>query len=138
MLVKCMVLLLCVFSLFFVSGCVATLGKSNLPEVQSLRNENSDLKNELRTKDEEINSLRDTLNSRGVIRQSGVAEIKSRPSSKQIQTALKNAGCYEGVIDGKIGKQTRQAIKKFQKDNNLDVDGKAGKKTWSLLGKYLY
>ncbi len=138
MFTKCMVLFLCVFSLLLVSGCVTTIGKSNIPEVQSLRNENSDLKNELRAKDEEIDSLKDALNSRGVLRQSGVAEIKSRPNSKQIQTALKNAGCYEGAIDGKVGKQTRQAIKKFQKDNNLDVDGKAGKKTWSLLSKYLY
>ncbi len=138
MFTKCMVLFLCVFLLLLVSGCVTTIGKSNIPEVQTLRNENSDLKNELRVKDEEIDSLKDALNSRGVLRQSGVAEIKSRPNSKQIQTALKNAGCYEGAIDGKIGKQTRQAIKKFQKDNNLDVDGKTGKKTWSLLSKYLY
>ena len=138
MLAKRIVLLLCIIPLLLVSGCVATIGKYNASEMQSLRNQVSVLEKELRGKDEEIGSLRDALNTRGRERVSTAAEIKSRPNSKQIQLALKNAGCYQGVIDGKIGKQTRQAIKKFQKDNNLSVDGKTGKKTWSLLSKYLY
>jgi peptidoglycan hydrolase-like protein with peptidoglycan-binding domain len=59
------------------------------------------------------------------------------PSSKEIQTALKNAGLYEGAIDGKIGPKTQEAIKKFQQENNLKVDGKVGPKTWAVLKKYL-
>ncbi|MCM8792068.1 MAG: peptidoglycan-binding protein, partial [Candidatus Omnitrophica bacterium] len=55
-----------------------------------------------------------------------------------IQIALKNAGYNPGEIDGKMGKQTRQAIRAFQKANGLVVDGKVGKRTWSLLREYLY
>jgi carboxyl-terminal processing protease len=51
--------------------------------------------------------------------------------------ALKNAGYDPGKIDGKMGKQSSEAIKAFQKANNLPVDGKVGKKTWSLLRDYL-
>jgi len=59
------------------------------------------------------------------------------PSKKDIQTALKNAGFYDGAIDGKFGPKTIEAIKKFQQENNLKVDGKVGHKTWTVLKKYL-
>lgn len=60
-----------------------------------------------------------------------------KPTSKEIQTALKNAGFYGGEIDGKIGPQSKKAIEEFQKVNSLEVDGKVGPKTWAVLGKYL-
>ena len=60
-----------------------------------------------------------------------------KPSNQQIQTALKNAGLYTGLVDGKIGLLTRKAIEEFQKNNGLVVDGKVGPKTWSLLSKHL-
>jgi peptidoglycan hydrolase-like protein with peptidoglycan-binding domain len=60
-----------------------------------------------------------------------------KPSSQQIQTALKNAGYYAGKVDGKIGPLSKEAIKKFQAANNLNVDGKVGPKTWELLSKHL-
>lgn len=56
---------------------------------------------------------------------------------KQIQVALKKAGLYLGPIDGKIGPKTRQAIKAFQKKNNLKPDGIVGKATWEKLKQYL-
>jgi peptidoglycan hydrolase-like protein with peptidoglycan-binding domain len=55
---------------------------------------------------------------------------------QKIQTALKNAGLYNGSIDGKIGPGTRKAIEAFQKDHNLKVDGKVGPKTWTALEPY--
>jgi peptidoglycan hydrolase-like protein with peptidoglycan-binding domain len=55
---------------------------------------------------------------------------------QKIQTALKNAGLYNGSIDGKIGPGTRKAIETFQKDHNLKVDGKVGPKTWLALEPY--
>ncbi len=58
-------------------------------------------------------------------------------SIRQIQTALKNAGFYKGPIDGKLGTQTKSAIKKFQKAQGLKADGVVGKKTASALSKYL-
>jgi len=62
---------------------------------------------------------------------------KKTLTKKEIQIALKDAGFYKGSIDGKIGKNTKHAIKEFQKANGLKADGKAGKKTMSLLAQYL-
>jgi len=56
---------------------------------------------------------------------------------KEIQTALKNAGFYSGSIDGKVGKQTKKAIREFQKANGLKADGIVGPKTRDLLLQYL-
>jgi len=58
-------------------------------------------------------------------------------SSKDIQTALKNAGFYTGTIDGKIGPKTKKAIEEFQAAKGLKADGKVGPKTWAELAKYL-
>lgn len=60
-----------------------------------------------------------------------------KPSNKEIQIALKNAGFYAGAIDGDIGSKTEKAIRDFQAANNLTVDGKVGPKTWAVLSKYL-
>ncbi|PIQ87792.1 MAG: hypothetical protein COV73_02265 [Candidatus Omnitrophica bacterium CG11_big_fil_rev_8_21_14_0_20_43_6] len=68
---------------------------------------------------------------------SQIGEVKQRLSVKQIQTALKNAGYFQGEVDGKMGKQTRQAIRDFQKANNLQVDGRVGKNTSKALLAYL-
>jgi len=60
-----------------------------------------------------------------------------KPTGIEIQTALKNAGYYTGLIDGKIGPQTKKAIEEFQKANGLQADGKVGPKTWSVLSTHL-
>ena len=56
---------------------------------------------------------------------------------QQIQTALKNAGFYNGAIDGKIGPASKRAIEQFQTQNNLKADGKVGPKTWAAMEVYL-
>ena len=53
-----------------------------------------------------------------------------------IQRALKNAGYYQGTLDGKVGSRTQQAIKNFQKDNGLETDGVCGRQTWSRLQSF--
>jgi peptidoglycan hydrolase-like protein with peptidoglycan-binding domain len=63
--------------------------------------------------------------------------VSAKPNSRQIQTALKNAGYYIGEIDGKLGRMSRKAIEDFQEANGLAVDGKVGPKTWSALGRYI-
>lgn len=60
-----------------------------------------------------------------------------KPTPIEIQTALKNANFYAGVIDGKLGPKTKKAITDFQKANGLAGDGRVGPKTWSVLSKYL-
>jgi peptidoglycan hydrolase-like protein with peptidoglycan-binding domain len=62
---------------------------------------------------------------------------KSKQTMRDIQAALKNAGFYEGKIDGIFGPKTKKAIEEFQAKNNLKVDGKVGPKTWSMLSAYL-
>ena len=56
---------------------------------------------------------------------------------KQIQTALKNAGLYQGNVDGKLGPASKKAIETFQTNNGLKADGKVGPKTWAALQPYL-
>lgn len=60
-----------------------------------------------------------------------------KPTTLEIQTALKNAGYYAGSVDGKKGPLTKKAIEDFQKGNGLSVDGKVGPKTWDVLSSYL-
>ena len=39
-------------------------------------------------------------------------------------------------VDGKFGKNTETAVKKFQAEHGLQVDGIVGVKTWAMLEKY--
>ncbi len=61
----------------------------------------------------------------------------AKPSVEEIQKALKNAGLYQGKIDGILGSKTKKAIVDFQTQNNLKPDGKVGPKTWDKLKGYL-
>ena len=61
----------------------------------------------------------------------------AKPSKKEIQRALKNAGFYQGTVDGRIGAQTREAIRTFQQVHGLKADGVVGKQTWEKLAPYL-
>ncbi len=53
---------------------------------------------------------------------------------KAIQEALKERGIYNGSIDGKFGKGTQDAVKKFQKQQGLSADGICGPQTLKKLG----
>ena len=123
------------------SGC-ATFGKKKDLDIQGLKNQVTALETQLQNKDQEISSLRDDLDKAIQDKKSSsqdkiVIEPKSRHNTKQIQVALRNAGYNSGRIDGRMGRQTREAIKAFQRANNLPADGKVGKKTWALLKEYL-
>ena len=65
------------------------------------------------------------------------AALMAKHSKRDIQQALKNAGFYQGSVDGKIGPQTHEAIKQFQQANGLKVDGIVGRHTWAKLAPYL-
>jgi len=43
--------------------------------------------------------------------------------NKRIQQALKDAGVYNGPIDGAIGKGSMQAVERFQKENGMATGG---------------
>ena len=66
-----------------------------------------------------------------------VAIAKDRTRDQEIQTALKNAGLYNGKIDGKLGPASKKAIEEFQTQNGLKADGKVGPKTWAALSANL-
>ncbi len=63
--------------------------------------------------------------------------IRVKVSAEKIQRALKSAGVYTGLVDGKIGSGTKAAIIEFQKSHGLKADGVLGKKTWEELKTYL-
>lgn len=54
--------------------------------------------------------------------------------NKIIQQRLQSLGYYNGSIDGVIGNQTIQAIKKFQFDYGVQQTGTVGPETSRLLG----
>ena len=121
-------------------GCATTGGRKD--DAQSLRNQVIALESQLQQKDAEIDSLRRALSQTTEEKYGAAKAIEqqrtiAKPTIKQIQVALKNAGFDPGPIDGKMGKATRNAIKEFQKTNSLTVDGQVGKKTWSALEPYL-
>ena len=53
-------------------------------------------------------------------------------SVKQLQSKLRDRG-YTVAVDGIFGAKTLEAVKAYQADHGLTVDGVAGKKTWSAL-----
>jgi murein L,D-transpeptidase YcbB/YkuD len=63
--------------------------------------------------------------------------IKVAATGIEVQTALKNAGVYDGKIDGKVGPRTKTAVVEFQRQHSLKADGVIGQKTWSVMKTYL-
>ena len=59
--------------------------------------------------------------------------VPETPTKKDIQTSLKNAGFYQGELDGKFGPRTKKAVEEFQAANELKSDGKVGPNTWDKL-----
>ena len=52
---------------------------------------------------------------------------------RDFQTRLKELGYYAGSVDGDFGGGTQEAVRLFQSQNGLDVDGVAAAQTLSLL-----
>ena len=140
------------------AGCATTAArKQSELDIQGLKNQVSVLEAQVQSKDEEISNLKEALDktiqenealkavkvSRGLApkhatRKKIISKVKSRPNIKQIQIALRNAGYEPGSLDGRMGSQTRQALKAFQKAHGLAQTGKSNKATWNLLRDYLY
>jgi len=54
---------------------------------------------------------------------------------KQLQTKLTQLGYAVGPVDGKFGVKTQAAVRKFQQDRGLKVDGIVGSKTTQELNR---
>lgn len=57
---------------------------------------------------------------------------------KAMQRALRDVGCNPGAIDGEYGPQTAAAVRAFQLQSGLSVDGEVGKVTAKKLGLAWY
>jgi peptidoglycan hydrolase-like protein with peptidoglycan-binding domain len=58
----------------------------------------------------------------------------SKEQIRQIQTRLNNAGFNAKAVDGVWGDNTRQALRNYQKQQNLPGDGELNQQTLSALG----
>lgn len=70
------------------------------------------------------------------LKTASIVDASAKPSTKQIQQALKNAGFYQGSVDGKSGPMTKDAVREFQRVHGLKDDGVVGKQTWTKLSAY--
>jgi len=55
------------------------------------------------------------------------------PEVRRIQTRLQDLDYYRGPVDGDYGSGTESAVRAFQRDRNLAVDGVLGPNTWQEL-----
>lgn len=74
------------------------------------------------------NGLYEEVNSRVVLRKGSQGE-----AVRQLQTWLNQLGYDCGAVDGKYGDNTANAVRKFQSDNGLSIDGIAGDKTQAAI-----
>jgi len=70
---------------------------------------------------------------------SGISSAKSynKKTISWVQQALKTLEYYHGKITGVLDKNTIEAVKAFQKDKGLRVDGIPGRKTRKALKRAL-
>ncbi len=54
---------------------------------------------------------------------------------RRLQQELTQAGVYTGPINGKFGPLTQSAVRRFQRENGLRVDGIVGSRTWGALNR---
>ena len=129
--------LLAVMLFVFLSGC-ATTGQS--ATTSELQDRIDSLETRIQKVEKGQNQLEDMIVNQVSLKSEEVIIVEKTiitdPSKKDIQIALKNAGFYNGSVDGKIGPKTREVIMEFQKQNGLKVDGKVGKNTWEILGEF--
>jgi len=143
------------------AGCATTKPKSQ-PLVAQLQLRVGELERELDAKDEriknleydvkdltyEVDKVKSSIPKRTTVQRSSRSEtvvsrkdddriIRVPVSPHKVQKALKNAGFYNGKIDGKVGSGTKKGISQFQKDNGIKADGLVGKETWGMLKEYL-
>jgi len=64
-----------------------------------------------------------------------VAQQQPTPERyKEIQQALADKGYFHGLVDGAWGADSTEALKRFQREQNLEEDGKIGSLSLIALG----
>lgn len=132
--------------LFFISGCATTKKTSDLDErLFALEAKMNSIEQNQANAEDRLSGL-EVVSSRQAeaAREAISISLDKKPfnpcirlTKKDIQLALKNAGYYNGPIDGKLGSGTIKSLKKFQKENRLKANGKINKETRNKLSAYL-
>ncbi len=78
--------------------------------------------------------LENSLTADGIAGENTNKRIKAIVT--EVQKSLKDFGYLQSGADGIYGNVTREAVKKFQKDNYLTADGIAGKNTLAKIRNY--
>jgi len=63
----------------------------------------------------------------------GAASVQADDQTTRVQQALTQEGFYNGTVDGKLGEETRAALRRYQIRNGLDVSGGISPETLSSL-----
>lgn len=126
------------------TGCVSK--SQHQHEVSVLQGQVSQMDAALKAQQQQNQTLQTQLDSLRGPRAGAVPEYKDAMyrtpsgfelSTAEIQKALKGAGYYSGASDGKMGPDSREALRNFQRDNGLKADGVCGKQTWAKLKTHL-
>ena len=66
--------------------------------------------------------------------QSDYDEGAADSSVSQVQSALSREGYYSGAVDGSLGPETRNALRRYQRARGLSVTGRVDRATINALG----
>ena len=75
-----------------------------------------------------------TKSRRTVARRPPAQQQPTADRYREIQQALSDKGYFQGPVDGAWNPGSVEALKRFQKDQNLDPDGKIGSLSLIALG----
>ncbi len=76
---------------------------------------------------------RDTESAARPILRPGDKEAAKTKYIKEVQTILQSKGLYTGAIDGIYSGEIVTAVRVFQQQNSLTIDGRVGANTWKVL-----
>ena len=65
---------------------------------------------------------------------SGYEEDTADSTVSEVQSALSREGYYSGAVDGTLGPETRNALRRYQRDRGLAVTGRVDRATMNALG----
>ena len=76
----------------------------------------------------------DSYESDPYAKSSGYEEETADSTVGEVQSALSREGYYSGAVDGTLGPETRNALRRYQRDRGLAVTGRVDRATMNALG----